>query len=552
MSSIKIYRARKIITMNRSAPAATHVAVREGRILAVGSAEDAAAWGAGDADARYADHVLMPGLVEGHSHLMAGSLWRYPFVGFHPRTAPDGKRWEGCTDFNAVVQRLRAIEQAMPPGNEPLLAWGFDPIFFGDARMTARDLDQVSATRPIAILHASQHLMNVNTPMLALAGIDADTDIEGIVRDAAGNPSGELQEFAAMFPVNRAIGNAFRLSGMSLEGLRNFGQIARLAGVTTATDLVNDLSEDSLNGLLAATTEAGYPCRVVPAFNSPFGGLTLDESIARVREAALRSHDKLRLGAIKIVADGSIQGFTARVRWPGYYNGAPNGIWILPPDELRARILGFHKAGLQMHIHVNGDEATEVVIDALEAALTAHPRPDHRHTLQHCQMADAAQFRRMAALGLCVNLFANHIYYWGDAHHALTMGPDRANRMDACGTALAHGVPMAMHSDAPITPLGPLFTAWCAVNRRTSSGRLLGEAERITVAQALHAITLGAAYTLKMDDRIGSIEVGKHADFCVMEDDPETVDPAALKDVRIAGTVVGGEPTLGLAGEARP
>jgi predicted amidohydrolase YtcJ len=165
-------------------------------------------------------------------------------------------------------------------------------------------------------------------------------------------------------------------------------------------------------------------------------------------------------------------------------------------------------------------------------------------------MADAAQFRRMARLGMCVNLFANHIYYWGDAHYALTMGPDRAERMDACATALKHGVPLAIHSDAPITPLGPLFTAWCAVNRLTSSGRVLGAAERIGVADALRAITLGAAWTLHLDDRIGSIEVGKLADFCVLDDDPLGIAPEALKDVRVAGTVLGGR-VLPLPGKAQ-
>jgi len=121
------------------------------------------------------------------------------------------------------------------------------------------------------------------------------------------------------------------------------------------------------------------------------------------------------------------------------------------------------------------------------------------------------------------------------------MGPDRAHRLDACGSALAAGVPLAIHSDAPVTPLGPLFTAWCAVNRVTPSGRVLGERERIGVAEALHAITLGAAWTLKLDHEIGSIECGKRADFCVLEDDPLAVAPAALKDVRVWGTVLSGE-----------
>ena len=122
------------------------------------------------------------------------------------------------------------------------------------------------------------------------------------------------------------------------------------------------------------------------------------------------------------------------------------------------------------------------------------------------------------------------------------MGPDRAERIDAAGTALALGIPLAMHSDAPITPIAPLFTAWCAVNRCTASGRVLGPSERITVADALYAITLGAAYTLRLDAEIGSIEVGKHADFAVLADDPSSVPPEALKDVRVVGTMVGGVP----------
>ena len=136
--------------------------------------------------------------------------------------------------------------------------------------------------------------------------------------------------------------------------------------------------------------------------------------------------------------------------------------------------------------------------------------------------------------------FANHHFYWGDEHYRLTVGPERAERMNACRTALANNVPMAIHSDAPVTPLGPLFTAWCAVNRITASGRVQGAAEKIDVSDALYAITLGAAYTLKLDGEVGSIEVGKHADFAVLEDDPETIGGENLKDVRVWGTVQGG------------
>ncbi|MCC6250398.1 MAG: amidohydrolase [Rubrivivax sp.] len=540
MTATTVFEARRILTMNPRQPHATHVAVRDGRVLAIGDAERMRQWGRFELDRRFADRVLMPGLVEGHSHLMAGGLWQFPFVGYHARTAPDGKAWSGCASFDAVVERLAAAEAAIGDPQQPLVAWGFDPIFFGSERMTVRHLDRVSTRRPVVVLHASQHLMNVNSAALAQAGITRDTDVEGVVKDAHGEPSGELQEFAAMFPISRLIGNVFRVSGAGETGLRMFGRIAQLAGVTTATDLVNDLADENVQLLQRLTAEPDFPVRIVPAFVSLDGSLSREAGVDRVRERMARSTDKLHFGAVKIVVDGSIQGFTARLRWPGYFNGRANGIWIGAPAELKATIGFFHAAGLQLHIHTNGDEATELAIDAIEAALALHPRADHRHTLQHCQMADAAQYRRMARLGICVNLFANHLYYWGDAHYAMTMGPDRANRMDACATALAHGVPLAIHSDAPITPLGPLFTAWCAVNRRTSSGRVLGESERIGVADALHAITMGAAFTLALDDRIGSIEVGKFADFCVLDDDPTAVAPEALKDVRVAGTVLGG------------
>lgn len=542
MSPTKIFSARRIITMDPDRPQATHVAVRDGRILAVGTLDDVRRWGPADIDDRYASQVLMPGLVEGHSHAMAGSLWRFVFVGFHPRTDPSGRIWEGCGDFDQVVQRLQRADRELTDPHAPLLAWGFDPIFFGSERMSVRHLDQVSTTRPVVILHASQHLMNVNSAALAAAGIDRDSEIEGIARFGDGSPTGELQEFAAMFPIQRLIANQFRISAVSPDSLRMFGQLAVAAGVTTATDLVNELSDESMAAMQAATGADDYPIRLVPAFASFSGLQGIEGSIERVRRCAAGNTDKLHCGLVKIVADGSIQGFTARVRWPGYFNGHDNGIWIFPPADLKRMIASYHAAGLQLHIHTNGDEATEVVLDALQAAQDAHPRADHRHTLQHCQMADAAQFRRMRELGVCANLFANHIFYWGDAHLTLTMGPDRAERMDACATALRHGVPLAIHSDAPITPMAPLFTAWCAVNRMTSSGHLLGAEERIGVADALHAITLGAAWTLKMDHLVGSIEVGKYADFCVLDDDPLQCEPMALKDVRVAGTVLGGRP----------
>ena len=545
-SPLQVLVAKKILTMNPAQPYATHVAIRDGRILSVGSRDDVKQWGDADIDDTFKDKVLMPGLVEGHCHLMEGAMWDAVYVGYHDRRGPDGVRRPGLQTLDAVIDRLRAAHDLMKDEQAPLLAWGFDPIFFGTKRLSVKELDTVCTGRPIVVLHASVHLMNVNSSMLALAGIDSETDIDGIGKDADGEPTGELQEFAAMFPVYRLIGGGLSIAASEKkEAIWNFGRVAQLAGVTTATDLVNDFSERGNQNLRDITNDPAYPLRIVPAFapqRCPEGGPQ------RVLSAIGDNTDKLRFGPVKFIVDGSIQGFTARLKWPGYLNGKPNGLWLIPPSQFVDVFSPFHEAGLQLHIHTNGDEATELVLDALEKILDRHPRHDHRHTLQHCQMADASQLARAAKLGLCINFFSNHLYYWGDAHYEQTMGADRANRMDAAESARRLGIAFAFHSDAPITPLNPLFTAWCASQRETSSGRVLGASERVPVADALRAITLGAAYTLKMEHLVGSIEVGKFADFAVLEDDPGEVAPERLKDLQVWGTVLGGRIFQGPAG----
>tara|TARA_B100000446_G_scaffold62098_1_gene58622 strand:- start:22 stop:1671 length:1650 start_codon:yes stop_codon:yes gene_type:complete len=536
--AITIFSARKILTMNTYQPVATHVAVRRGRILGTGSLDELAEWGDYTIDNSFEDKILLPGFVEAHCHAMNGSVWENTYVGYFDRTDPDGRVWLGIKDLDGVLDRLREIERTLDNPEQTLVAWGFDPIYFNDGvRMTVSHLDQVSRDRQILVQHSNGHLLNVSRKVLELAGIDANTDVEGVMKDADGNPSGELGEMAAQFMAYR-VTDVRRFDEINAEDLRSFARTATNVGVTTATDLHARVQDQNVKNYVEVTQDPNYPLRLVPAA----GCLTMSIEEGPGHVAGLKRHnnDKLFFGLCKIMTDGSIQGFTGRLKWPGYFNGKPNGIWNLPPQTLTNMVEAYHLAGLQMHMHTNGDEASELMIDAIEKALHKSPRPDHRHTLTHCQMADESQFRRMAQLGICSNLFANHIYYWGDQHYCQTMGPDRAMRMDACATAKRIGVPFTIHSDAPVTPLDPLFTAWCAVNRQTASGRILGPNERIDVEDALRAITLGAAFTLRLDHLVGSIEPGKYADFAVLDDDPTAVPVEALKDVPVWGTVIDG------------
>lgn len=532
-AKVEIYRAAQIVTLDEDNPVATHVAVRDGRILAVGGAELEQRYA--PASSLFDDWVMLPGFVEGHAHATEGLIWSLPYVGYFDRRHPDGTLYPGCSSVPALVTRLAELESALGDPDETLFAWGYDSIYFADKPMR-HDLDLVSASRPVVLYHSNLHLITVNSVALERAGISRDNRVEGVYVDADGEPNGELAELAAMFPVLRAVGDSIFAEAYSADDLRRFGRACHRVGITTAADLYSDL-EDEVCDLFAATCgEADFPARIVPALAT----VRYDVDQVRERLAAIAGlgHERLLFGSVKIVSDGSIQGFSARVRQP-YLNGIENGIWYEAPQKIRALIDGLHAADVKLHIHVNGDEAAEFVLQAFEAAIASHG-PRQRHALQHAQMMDRAQLERAAKMNLVVNFFSNHIYYWGDQHRDATVGPDIALRMNPARSALDLGIDVALHCDAPVTPPGPLFTMWCAVNRQTATGRTLGAAECITPAEALRAVTLGGAISLDLDDRIGSISPGKYADFTLLRQSPLEVEPMRIRDIEVAGTMLGG------------
>lgn len=528
--------------MSTGMPSADAVAVRDGRILGVGTVDELKGWGDHVVDGTFQNKVILPGFVEAHSHAMEGAMWSFVYVGYFDRTAPDGKRWAGCPSVDLVLARLREADAAIDDSKATLFAWGLDPIYFPGERMTAAHLDRVSATRPIFVFHASAHLATVNTALMQAEGISSEASTPGVVMGADGQPVGELQELPALILARTAITMLMRASG-SAEAIRNMGRAAVNAGVTTFTDLGSAMlyNKSVVDLWQEVANDPAFPARASLAYGPAMGGPTDPHEVAQyITELATQSTDRLRFGQIKILLDGSIQGFTACIGWPGYFRGQDHSARLIEPDRLNDIVLAYHAAGLTVHAHCNGDLAAEWFIGAVERAQDRHPRWDHRHTMQHSQLTTAAQYRRMAALGMCANIFSNHMYYWGDQHRDVTLGPERAARMDGCATAKQEGVRFAIHSDAPVTPLGGLHLVWCASNRLTASGRVLGEHERISVYDALRAVTVDAAYTLRMDHEVGTIESGKWADFAVLEADPLEVDPLEVKDVPVWGTVLAG------------
>lgn len=542
---VVVYPARLVRTMDPARPVAEAVAVSGDRIRAVGSMEEMAQYPGVTIDDRYRDEVLFPGFVEAHTHPFGGALWNFPYVGYYEAMSPDGRRWPGCRSIDDVLNRLREAQEGLGP-DEPIFAWGLDPIYFVGERLDKRHLDSVSSTRPIAVMHQSGHLMTVNSAVLTADGITSDTPVDGVALGTDGAPNGELREPAAMSLVKSAPSMLSRLAGGFDRGaMANFGLDARNHGTTTLVDLGNPwLGDDAMVSQYLETVDAeDFPARI-SAFlmGGGIGNGAADPVAAaqRIRDLRGRSTDKLRFGHVKLVLDGSIQGFTARLQSPGYLPDDRKGIWVMPPETFRETFKAYHNAGLTVHVHCNGDEATELFVESVEEALELHPRWNHRHTVTHSQLTTAAQYRRMAALGMCANIFSNHLWYWGDQHRDSILGPDRASRMDAAATAVRCGVPFTLHCDTPVTPLDPLATASYAASRITPTGKVLGAYERISVPQALEAMTLGAAYTLKMDHEIGTIEAGKYADFAVLDQDPYTLEAEALREVAVHGSVLGG------------
>jgi predicted amidohydrolase YtcJ len=530
-------KARSILTMNKRKPQATHIALFKDKIIAVGNEADCRKAGATKFLDAFHQSFILPGFVEAHSHAMEGTIWEFVYCGFDTRTNPQGQKIKGAVTLHDVLERLKDRLRATPVEKlaDGVAGWGFDALVLGSDTLTRRELDKVSSEVPIGVIHQSLHIVTANSALLQQIDIlRPNISHPGIPLGVDGLPTGELRGPDLLSAACGFIGLPQELLSCDQQGLINFNGLCSSKGVTTATDLANPLTDKTVEMMLGQAQTPDFSITLVSLLRSQ--GLSGEAMVERAVELQAKSSKKMRFGKIKLVVDGSIQGFTARIRSPGYFNGAPNGLWYIDKNLLLQVLSESIRQGIQVHIHTNGDEATELVVNSIENTITSHPNCRHRFVIQHCQMADAALLGRMSRLGISANFFANHLYFWGDQHWKYTVGPERAARMNPCRSASELGIDFSIHSDAPVTPLDPLFTAWCSVERTSRSGRVIGEQERLTREQALHAITLGAAYTLEMENEIGSLDVGKQADLIVLKENP--LEPHNdLRQVQVLKTI---------------
>lgn len=529
-----IFLGQNIITMDASNVSA--VAVRGDRIVVAGSEQDARALqGEGTRVIELGERALLPGFIDAHGHF--AGVARYADM-LDLSSPPVGD----VTSVDDIVRKLqRRIENRNIPPGELVYGYGYDDSLLAELRHPDRDdLDRASSDHPIVIRHVSGHLLAANSMALLEAGVGANTSdpAGGIIRRRPGSdePDGVMEETAMQFfPGTGELLTPQRQSELRREAV----QIYAGYGITTIQD--SNVSQAYVDRLKAEGLEQEYAADIVTFV---MGNPLPDDVLATV--AADTSYTGgVRNGGVKFTLDGSPQGRTAWMSEP--YNAGPPGAAAdyvaypsYDPDAWLNRIGPLLERGVPVLAHANGDAAIELMIDGVANAIAAGPVPDHRSVIIHAQLIREDQLDRVAELGIIPSFYSVHPFFWGDWHR-LSFGEERARFISPVQAAIARGIPFTVHNDSPIVPPDMMRLVEITVNRETRSGFVLGPDQRASVMQALHAITLGAAYQYFEEDEKGSITVGKRADLVILEDNPLTVATSELGEVSVLETFARGK-----------
>lgn len=523
----------EVITLDADNRVLEALSVRGERIEAVGSTQEIMRLV--DAQTEVVDlrgRSLLPGFVDAHGHFPASGL---SAVAVDLASPPVGS----VTGMEALLGRLREVA-AQTPAGEWVTGFGYDDTLLAEKRHPTRaELDGVSDQHPIGLLHVSGHMVMANSRALAEVGITADTpDPEGgvIVRDPhSGEPSGLLEETARL-GVAEAMLDIGVLDMLGMVRLATRDYLSH--GVTTAQ--IGGADPRTVRGMKLALQLGMVPLRleVFPLESEFREQMRSDEYAAGDFETG-----RLNMGAVKIIADGSIQGYTGYLREPYHtpfhgdaeYRGYP----AVVREQLFEQIGWLHQAGYQLAVHGNGDAAIDSILDAFEAAQRKRPVEDPRFILIHSQMLRRDQVQRMVELGVTPSFFAAHTWYWGDRHRDIFLGPERASQISPAAWARDAGLRFSSHMDTPVTPMLPLQAAWSLVYRETHGGDVLGPEQRVDAMTALRAVTIDAAWQIFEDRQRGSLEPGKLADLVLLSGSP-IQDPYRMRELEVEGTWVGG------------
>lgn len=536
----RIVTARAIHTVDEASTTATAMLIDRGRILAIGSTAECegAAEAAGLAAERVdlGDAIVVPGFVDAHAHpLMYGQMMTWVDCG--PAKA---------ASIPEIVALLKAAAADLPAGR-PVRGYGYEHRNLVEQRHPTRfELDEVATDREVYLMNASGHGGVVNSYTFEVNGVDRETPNPAggeFFRDADGELTGELSDAACniltgVHGVNVGHhGPNFHLGDEPEEHLRQLDVATQrflAGGVTTIGDAQVSRREFDMYLRLA---EAG---RLELRVSMYLLSHLLDEAL-EMGLVGQFGNAHLSFAGIKFYADGTLGGWTAY--FPDGYVGDPcrTGQLYHEPAAYAELIRRAHVAGLQTATHAQSPTAIEMVVAAIEAALAERPDDDARHRIEHCGLPTGEQIERMAAAGIRPVNQPQHYYNWGEGVEDAIGTP--GERFNPLGEFERAGVPMTISSDAPVADPIPLEAVQAAVTRVTRRGNSLGPGDlRISALAALRAHTYEGAASLGREDDLGSLEVGKVADFAVLADDPLAVEPERIAEIAVLQTWVGGEP----------
>ena len=530
-----IYYGGPIITMIKDNHRVEALAVKNGIITASGNKKDILPL-KGD-KTRLVDlqgHSLMPGFIDPHSHVVMQSA-KLSMINLDPYPIGDVKT------ISDIQRKLRErIKENKIEQGKWLIGWGYDDTGLKENRHPNRsDLDAVSKDHPILLIHISSHLLAVNSKALELAKVSAQTpDPAGGKFQRMGEnnePNGVIEEHAMgaiykVAPVPTVEGNEQMLE----VGLKEYAA----AGITTAQE---GAAAPGAIKLLREMDNAGKLPIDVVAY--PVVG-SVDGKMIQEISQDMNKMRRFRLGGVKLILDGSIQGYTAYLSHPYFkksgesnYRGYPS----ISQEEVSKWLRLTDSKNIQLLVHCNGDAAIDMLIEGIKTVRSVKPRPDLRTTIVHAQTIREDQLDFVASQGLVPSFFPIHVVFWGDRHRDIFLGPERAARISPSRSALDREIKITLHHDAPVASWGMLPVVSAAVNRITTSGKLLGPKERITPYEAFRAVTKDAAWQYFEEHRKGTLEAGKLADMIILDKDPLLVNHKSINDIKVLETIKEGK-----------
>ncbi|WP_318522449.1 amidohydrolase [Photobacterium leiognathi] len=541
-----IFYGGPIITMENTQPSAEAVVISEyGKIVYVGSEKEALKQYPNSKKVDLDDKVLMPGFIEQHLHpFLAALTLNMPVIAPEEWKLPT-KTWPAVTNHDDYIAALTAQEKAMKDPNEVLWTWGFNNFFHGE--LSRQELDKISDTRPIGVWHRSAHEFYVNSAFIKKFGLNqADIDNLGTeVANQADLEQGHFYEGGALIYLLPRIAPELANEERFAAGLKQMVTMLHQKGVTAYNEPGAFIPENMIQLYLDVLGNESTPMYsyFTPESKTPFfakgkeGVLKEVERITTTlpEEGKVRYFDK----QIKLLFDGAIISQLMKMK-DGYTDGH-HGEWIQTPEDVETITKIFWDNDYQVLVHVNGDLGVEKLIKILEKRQAENPRKDHRFTIIHFANSTDEQVAKLKKLGAIISVNPYYVTGFSEKFGEVGLGKERAHAMVRLGTIEKEGIPVSLHSDAPMAPSDPLLLAWSAATRITNEGTVVRPDLALSRDAALRGITIEAAYSWGQEDRLGSIKTGKVANFTILEQDPYKVDVKKLKDIPIYGTVFEGK-----------